>query len=54
MSHHKHRNNQTQNASHKFNSKVVLRWAAIILVILLLFWLFIAEDIGAYMGWGNP
>lgn len=35
-------------------SKTLLKWTAIVLVVLLLFWLLIAEDIGAYIGWGNP
>lgn len=48
MTHHKHKSIPT---SGKY--KEVFKWVAIILVILLLFWLFIAEDIGAYIGWGN-
>lgn len=40
--------------SSRISSKTLLKWTAIILVVLLLFWLFIAEDIDAYIGWGNP
>lgn len=35
-------------------SKRILTISAIVLILLLLFWLFIAEDIGAWDGWGNP
>ncbi len=47
-----HRHNKKNASSDR--SKIVFRWVAIVLIVLLIFWLVIAEDIGAYIGWGNP
>lgn len=53
MATHNHRPTHRNQPRKKISSQVIFRWTAIILVILLLFWLFVAEDIGAYIGWGN-
>ena len=46
--HHKNR-----GAAH-LPSKTLLKWIAIFFAFLLVFWLLVAEDIGALFSWGNP
>jgi hypothetical protein len=36
------------------STKTLLKWIAVFLAFLLVFWLVVAEDIGSWIGWGNP
>lgn len=46
-------NDNKGKKQHSLSRKIVTV-AIVVLIILLMFWLFVAEDIGAWSGWGNP
>ena len=45
---------KTQKPVKNSKKKTIITVGVAILIVLLLFWLLVAEDIGAWSGWSNP